>query len=63
MNPLLENVQNATRRHFLKQTFAGIGGFALGSLVNPASASDLPNPLAPKKPHFPAKRNVSSTCT
>lgn len=55
MNPLLENIQNATRRHFIKQTFAGIGGFALGSLVNPASASSLPNPLAPKKPHFPAK--------
>ncbi len=55
MNPLIENIQQATRRHFLKQTFAGIGGLALGSMVNPTSAKATGNPLAPKKPHFPAK--------
>ena len=55
MNPLIENIQDATRRHFLKQTFAGIGGFALGSLMNPLQASSGSNPLSPKKPHFPAK--------
>ncbi len=59
MNPILENIQNATRRHFLKQTFAGLGGIALGSLVNPSLASSISDPLAPKKPHFPAKaKNV-----
>jgi len=55
MNPILENIRNATRRHFLKQTFAGIGGLALGSLVNPGRAASIVDPLAPKKPHFPAK--------
>ena len=55
MNPILENIQAATRRHFLKQTFAGIGGLALGSLVNPAGAAPSVDPTAPKKPHFPAK--------
>jgi len=55
MNPILENIQAATRRHFLKQTFAGIGGLALGSLVNPVSAAPIVDPMAPKQPHFPAK--------
>lgn len=55
MNPILENIQAATRRHFLKQTFAGIGGLALGSLVNPVGAAPSVDPTAPKPPHFPAK--------
>tara|TARA_B110000483_G_scaffold243303_1_gene332373 strand:- start:3375 stop:4817 length:1443 start_codon:yes stop_codon:yes gene_type:complete len=55
MNPILENIQEATRRHFLKQTFAGIGGLALGSLVNPVGATPSVDPTAPKPPHFPAK--------
>lgn len=55
MNPILENIQNATRRHFIKQTFAGLGGVALGSLLNPANASSPADALAPKPPHFPAK--------
>lgn len=55
MNPLIETIRQATRRHFLKQTFAGIGGVALGSLMNPLQASSGSNPLSPKKPHFPAK--------
>jgi len=46
MNPILENIRNATRRHFLKQTFAGIGGLALGSLVNPGRAALIADPLA-----------------
>ncbi len=55
MNPILETIQAATRRHFLKQTFAGIGGLALGSLMNSGRASSVADPLAPKEPHFPAK--------
>lgn len=55
MNPKLEQIQHATRRHFLKQTFAGIGGAALGSLLNPSHAAKSVDPLAPRPPHFPAK--------
>ncbi|MBH53715.1 MAG: sulfatase [Opitutaceae bacterium] len=55
MNPALENIRNTTRRHFLKQTFSGLGGVALGSLVNPHAAGKLVDPMAAKQPHFPAK--------
>src|SRR5437879_481533 len=55
-----------TRREFLWETGAGFTGLALTGLLsaddffaNKANASDLKtkfvNPLAPKKPHFPAK--------
>ena len=54
-NPLLLQ----TRRHFFGQCGLGIGAAALASLFNDgrAAADDgaLVNPLAPKKPHFPAK--------
>ena len=46
MNPALENIQLRTRRHFFKQSAAGIGGMALNSLL----AGD-----AGIKPHFKAK--------
>ena len=55
MNPALEQIQQNTRRHFLKQTFAGLGGVALGSLINPSASAKLVDPMAPKKSHFPAK--------
>lgn len=59
MNPYLEQIRNTTRRHFLKQTFAGLGGVALGSLINPSASAQSADPMAPKKPHFPAKaKNV-----
>ena len=55
MNPLLLQ----TRRHFFGQCGVGLGAVALASLFNEgrAAADDdaLTNPLAPKKPHFPAK--------
>ncbi len=50
-----------TRRHFLRDCGAGIGSVALASLLNDKLfATDSPvaaqaSPLAPKKPHFPAK--------
>ena len=48
-----------TRRHFFGQCGVGLGAVALASLFNEgrASADDdaHTNPLAPKKPHFPAK--------
>jgi len=52
-------VQMKTRRHFLKQTTAGIGGIALASLLadraggEPTSGtSSIINPLLAKLPHF-----------
>ena len=54
MNPLLLQ----TRRHFFGQCGVGLGAAALASLFNEGRAADdgaLTNPLAPKKPHFPAK--------
>jgi hypothetical protein len=48
-----------TRRHFLRDCAVGLGSMALGTLLNQgrAAAADqqLPNPLAPKKGHFPGK--------
>ena len=53
-----------TRRWFFKECGVGLGAVALNSLLSSvlgggsASAADtqaLPNPLAPKKPHFAAK--------
>ncbi len=52
---------SVSRRHFLNDCGYGLGKIALaglltGALDRPASASSvLANPLAPKKPHFPAK--------
>ncbi len=53
VNPLLLQ----TRRHFFGQCGVGLGAVALASLFNEGRAADdaLTNPLAPKKPHFPAK--------
>lgn len=55
MNPKLEQIQQATRRHFVKHTFAGLGGMALGSLINPKAMAKSADPLAAKPSHFPAK--------
>lgn len=55
MNPKLEQIQQATRRHFIKHTFAGLGGIALDSLMNPKAMAKPADPLAAKAPHFPAK--------
>ncbi|MFN7937741.1 MAG: DUF1501 domain-containing protein [Bryobacteraceae bacterium] len=42
-----------SRRSFLTQGACGIGGMALADLLH--GADGMPNPLAPKKPHFPGK--------
>src|SRR5687768_16747501 len=57
-------LQNTTRRHFFSRCAMGLGGIALASLMNerllgaqPPSA--LPNPMAPKQPHFaPKAKNI-----
>jgi len=63
MHPLIERYQLQTRRHFLRQSTAGIGGIALAALLGDASGhgtasaaeSPVNNPLAVRQPHFPAK--------
>jgi hypothetical protein len=52
-DPLL----HTTRRHFFQECALGVGSMALASLWNEGRASklDLPNPLAPRKPHFAPK--------
>jgi Protein of unknown function (DUF1501) len=51
-----------TRRHFFRDCGVGLGSIALASLLDDKlfAAPTVPNnPLAPKKPHFPAKaKNV-----
>ncbi len=58
MHPQIERLQHLTRRHFLQQTQAGIGGMALASLLGrdlPAAPSATVDPLAPHAPHFAPK--------
>ena len=45
-----------TRRHFFRDCGVGVGAMALGSmLAREAGAKERNDPLAPRKPHFPAK--------
>jgi hypothetical protein len=49
-----------TRRHFFHDCAIGLGSLALASLLNDSRAyaaeeATFTNPLAPRKPHFPAK--------
>ena len=57
MNPLLEQIQLKTRRHFLKNCGMGLGAGALAHILSPeAFALKAPkNPLLPRKPHFKGK--------
>src|SRR5216684_3240502 len=58
MHPQEQFLQFQTRRHFLKDSGLGLGALALSTLLTNESAAapeGLVNPLAPKKPHFPAK--------
>src|SRR5216683_164530 len=45
-----------SRKNFFKTCAGGLGTIALADLLNGATVSNVPaNPLAPRKPHFPAK--------
>ena len=57
MNPRIQQAENITRRHFLRDCQLGLGGIALASLAggNASAAAVSKNPLAPKKPHFAPK--------
>jgi hypothetical protein len=56
MDPRFERLQLDTRRHFLKTCQLGLGTLALSSFLakETSAAPSVINPLAPKKPHFPA---------
>jgi hypothetical protein len=58
MNAYLESLKHTTRRHFLKESAAGLGAIALGSILGPramAAPTMAANPLAARLPHFAAK--------
>ncbi len=59
MDPRLEQIQLNTRRHFLRQSTAGLGGIALNAFLageqSQAAGSSLENPQAPRGPHFAPK--------
>jgi hypothetical protein len=59
MDSKFERLQFLTRRHFLKQSTAGIGAIALASLFKNetigAALAASGNPLAPRQPQFPGK--------
>jgi hypothetical protein len=53
----MNDLTDLTRRHFLGRAGVGLGGVALLSMLLEDAARGEPaaDPLAPKKPHFPAK--------
>jgi hypothetical protein len=58
-----EILQQLTRRHFFSRCALGLGSIALASLLSNkrllADSLELPNPLAPREPHFkPKAKNV-----
>jgi len=56
MNIREESLRHVTRRHFFRQSQAGVGAMALASmLATDAPADDVIDPLAPKLPRFAAK--------
>jgi hypothetical protein len=58
MHPYLSSLQHGTRRHFLKESAAGLGAIALAALLGrDAKAAPVAavNPLAARLPHFAPK--------
>ena len=54
MHPQFENIQNLTRRHFLKDI--GLGSIALAALMEPTiTASPTVNPMRVKPAHTKPK--------
>jgi hypothetical protein len=60
----LDTLHAITRRHFFSRCALGLGGIALASLLNErralgAEPGTLPNPMAPRQPHFaPRAKNI-----
>ncbi|MCM2372250.1 DUF1501 domain-containing protein [Aporhodopirellula aestuarii] len=57
MDPRIESLHLNTRRHFLQQSTAGLGGIALASLLADSADAGRPadNPIAVQPPHFAPK--------
>ena len=57
MKPWLmtKSLQHITRRYFLEDCWSSIGAIALTSFFNDKLFAEAVNPMAPRKPHFPAK--------
>ena len=58
MTDFFEQMRQQTRRHFLQQSAAGLGGIALNSLLaseNSRAERNAANPLAVQTPHFQSK--------
>jgi hypothetical protein len=60
----LEALQDISRRHFLRESAAGLGAAALGSIMSACGSgnqkiaptlSQITDPMFPKPPHFPGK--------
>jgi hypothetical protein len=62
MTPHVQRALNITRRHFLGSCQVGLGGLALSLLMGKnqvVAAEPMADPMAPRRPHFPAKvKNV-----
>jgi hypothetical protein len=58
MDPRLQRIQTATRRHFLRQCPLSLGALAMTDFMGSGksmAAMGSSNPLAVKKPNHPAK--------
>ena len=58
MTDFFEHIRKQTRRHFLQQSAAGLGGIALNSLLaseDSRAERNAADPLAVQTPHFQAK--------
>ena len=57
MKPWLktESLKQITRRYFLEDCWSSIGAIALTSFFNEKLFAEAVNPMAPRKPQFPAK--------
>ncbi len=70
-NPHFDRLAWQTRRHFLRQSSAGLGAIGLAGLLQQegrgasVGRDEVPNPLAAKPPHFApkAKRVIYIHCT
>ena len=70
-NPYFDRLAWQTRRHFLRQSSAGLGAIGFSALLQQegraasTGGDEVPNPLAAKPPHFApkAKRVIYIHCT
>lgn len=54
-NQIVSTSPGTTRRHWLQSASAGFGWLAFSAIAAQRAIADASPPLAPKRPHFPAK--------